>query len=149
MATACFATTMEQFSEVIGIKVFSMEKVTRPGQMDQNTSVNITTARKKVVAFTSGKTVPSTQASGSITRSTASASMNGKTVECTLASGKMATCTASENTSGKIVNSMKVNMSMIRNTGMGFTLGRMGVFTRDTGKTGNNMVLLNLTLNHK
>ena len=111
--------------------------------MGQNILESTWTVPKMVAAYTPGKTNRNILGSGKIILSMGMGSIYGWMEEVSVASGKRGRCMGTGNISGTTVSVMRVNIKMIKNTALGYTLGPMVEYIRATGNLANRMALQN------
>ena len=117
-----------------------LERESRPGQMDQSTTVIIRTVKRAVKACISGPMVPRTTESGTTIASVGEAPTIGMTAENILANGRTIAWTAKDSTLGLMADATKDSMYKTRSTEEVSTLGPTVGLMMASGKMVSNTV---------
>ena len=120
--------------------ISNMERVTKHGPMEANSTDTMSIPRNKAKASTFGQMATSTQEIGKITLSQEKVSTSGTTAEFTSESGRTTLCTAREPTSGLMVGCTMAAIRTTKRMASVFTSGSMGELTSVTGVKENRLV---------
>ena len=93
-----------------GLMIYNKDMGLSTGLMELNTKETTKTGKKKAMAYSNGRTVPSTEATSPTTTSTGLASTNGPITENMMVNGRITRCMDKEPLPGKMEENTWVTM---------------------------------------
>jgi hypothetical protein len=124
-----------------GLKISSMELVSRSGRMVQSMRVNIKTERNMEMVALLLPIAALILGNSDTTKYLGSENTFGLMAKCMRGNGKITKCMDVEHLFGGMVRDMRVNSFSTKERVMVHSNGKMGVYTKDSGKMENNTEL--------